>query len=79
VQYLFRVLLVDDVLQKQHEQEIEGLKLPPLDLSANLLGKLNETVSDADISVRQTHWSVSGVEVNIHLRKHLDLVQMRFV
>lgn len=77
-QDLLGVLLVHQVLQKQHEQQVEGLELPPLDLTAHQLPKLDHPVSNANIPPSKTH-AAPSIQMHVHLRKHFDFVQVVLV
>ena len=66
-QYLLGVLLVDDVLQEKHEQQVEGLEFNPLYFGADQLCELDETVGDADIAVCVIYGDCPGVEVDVQL------------
>ena len=73
------VLLVYYILQEQHEEQVEGLELGPHYPRAHQVGELYEPVRDADIAIGVTDGHRPRVEVHIHLRKDLDLVQVGLV
>lgn len=70
---------VDDELYEQHEKKVEWLEMTPLYLRAHRPRELQKTISDADIPLRHRCRTTAGVQVHAHLRKYLNLVQMRLV
>ena len=64
-QYLLRIFFIDDVLQKEHEQQVEGLEFNPLYFRADQLCELYETVSNADVTVGVVDRDCPGVKVNV--------------
>jgi len=66
-------------LKKQHEEQVKRLKASPKNFFTDKLSKLNKTVSNANISVDEIFRNESRVKINIHLREHLNFIEMVFV
>lgn len=78
-QHFLVIFGIHDKLQEQHEQQVEGLELSPRNFGAHVLRKLEQSVRHADVAVGDDGGSTAGIQVDVHFRKHIDLVQVRLV
>jgi hypothetical protein len=70
---------VDDELQEEHEEQVEGLECFPADLGADCTCKFEKSISNTDISLRVNCGSRPCIQINIHFGKDLDFIEMGLV
>lgn len=73
------VLWIYDELKEKHEEEVEWFEDTPAYAGADRSCELEETVGYADVALDEDCWAHTGVQVDIHLWKDLNFVQVGFV